>query len=217
MNIKELLDKRLLTDNKLDGFSDFVEVGKYRNLRIVRRDAGKWLGLIDNADNVVIPLLYDNIQIVKYGLRLKIIDGEGTPLFGWANKKDISIIIEPTFKALYPLEEEERIWCLDVNNYWSLYDLDGIRHLNLPFWYKPLDATSGICVLCKNDNEDFSVECWDKNEVISQRSLRNLALKSELPGRIILKNEYYNLIVYCDIYGRVLHSNINLNRIFTNQ
>ena len=50
---------------------------------------------------------------------------------------------------------------------------------------------------------------------VSHQLLRSLALDSELPGRIVLNNEYYHVIVYCNIYGRVLYSNINLDTIFT--
>ena len=47
MNIAEIENERLQIDNELDGFSEFVVIRSYHNIRIVRRDSKKWQGIID--------------------------------------------------------------------------------------------------------------------------------------------------------------------------
>lgn len=49
---------------------------------------------------------------------------------------------------------------------------------------------------------------------VSSRLLRSLALQSESPGRIALSSHYYHILVYTDLYGRILYSNINLDALF---
>lgn len=39
MNIAEIENERLQIDNELDGFSEFVVIRSYQNIRIVHRDS----------------------------------------------------------------------------------------------------------------------------------------------------------------------------------
>ena len=70
MNIAEIENERLQIDNELDGFSEFVVIRSYQNIRIVHRDSKKWQGIIDDMDNVILPLVYDKIELDDNGIRL---------------------------------------------------------------------------------------------------------------------------------------------------
>lgn len=215
MNLQGIEKERLRLDENLDGFSDFVEIMSYRDYRIVHRDVKNWQGVIDNMDNIVLPLIYDNIEIVDYGFKVILNDTKGQSFVGLVDVTDMRIVIPPYFKTLIPLDNGKMIWTLDAENNWFLYDCNGALQEKLSTNCMPLTNSSNICILRKNHSCDFSIECWDQNMTVSQQLLRSLALDSEFPGRIILNNEYYHAIVYCDIYGRVLYSNINLDTILT--
>lgn len=217
MNLLEIEKERLRIDSELEGFSDFIEIKSFQEFKIVHRDAKNWKGIIDNMDNVILPLVYDNIEVVNYGIRLTICGANGQSFVGLANAEDMHIVIPVCFKALCPFDDIEKIWCLDAEGIWGLYNLDGQQQVRLPSDYKPLSTSSDICVLHKNDCGDYSVECWNEKIENSQRLLRTIALGSELPGRIVLNSYYYHVVVYCDLYGRVLYSNLNLDNIFEKQ
>ena len=69
-------------------------------------------------------------------------------------------------------------------------------------------------ILRKNNADDYSVECRNQKMEVSSRLLRSLALHSESPGKIVLSSHYYHVLVYTDLYGRILYSNINLDALF---
>lgn len=215
MNIAKIENERLQIDNELDGFSEFVVIKSYQNIRIVHRDSKKWQGIIDDMDNVILPLVYDKIELDDNGIRLFLKDENDHFLIGLANIENLQVVLPARFKALYPVEDLKMTWCLDVNDNWLLYDFKGKLHAKLPLNCKPLDSSSYVCILRKNNYDDFSVECWNEKMEVSQYLLRSLVLNSELQGRIVLNSDYYHIIVYSDIYGRILYSNINLNALFT--
>lgn len=210
----EIEKERLRIDSELDGFSDFIVVNSYQSFRVVHRDAKKWQGIIDNMDNIILPLVYDNVEVEDYGIKFLLKDEKGQSLIGLANIKDLNIILPARFKALYPIENLKMIWCIDAEDNWLLYDFKGNLHAKLPLNCKPLDSSSYVCILRKNNDDDYLVECWNKDMEVSQQLLRSFALHSELQGRIVLNSDYYHIIVYSDIYGRILYSNINLNTLF---
>ena len=214
MNVAEIENERLQIDNELDGFSDFVLIRSYQNIRIVHRDSKKWQGIIDDMDNIILPLVYDKIELDDNGIRLFLKDENDQYLIGLANIEDLQVVLPARFKALYPLEDLKMIWCLDVKDNWLLYDEGGNLNERLPQNCIPLDNPSFVCVLRKNNADDYSVECRNQKMEVSSRLLRSLALQSESPGRIALSSHYYHILVYTDLYGRILYSNINLDALF---
>ena len=214
MNVAEIENERLQIDNELDGFSDFVLVRSYHNIRIVHRDSNKWQGIIDDMDNVILPLVYDKIELDDNGIRLFLKDENDQFLIGLANIENLQVVLPARFKALYPVEDLKMTWCLDVNDNWLLYDAEGNLHERLPQNCIPLDNSHFVCVLRKNNADDYSVECRSQKMEVSSRLLRSLALQSELPGRIVLSSHYYHVLVYTDLYGRILYSNTNLDALF---
>ena len=214
MNIAEIENERLQIDNELDGFSEFVVIRSYHNIRIVRRDSKKWQGIIDIMDNVILPLIYDKIELDDNGIKLFLKDENDQYLIGLADIENLQVVLPARFKALYPVEDLKMIWCLDVKNNWLLYDAEGNLHERLPQNCIPLDNSHFVCVLRKNNADDNSVECRSQKMEVSSRLLRSLALQSESPGRIALSSHYYHILVYTDLYGRILYSNINLDALF---
>lgn len=214
MNIAEIENERLQIDNELDGFSEFVVIRSYHNIRIVHRDSKKWQGIIDIMDNVILPLIYDKIELDDNGIKLFLKDENDQYLIGLADIENLQVVLPARFKALYPVEDLKMIWCLDVKNNWLLYDAEGNLHERLPQNCIPLDNSHFVCVLRKNNADDYSVECRSQKMEVSSRLLRSLALQSELPGRIVLSSHYYNVLVYTDLYGRILYSNTNLDALF---
>ena len=214
MNIAEIENERLQIDNELDGFSEFVVIRSYHNIRIVHRDSKKWQGIIDIMDNVILPLIYDKIELDDNGIKLFLKDENDQYLIGLADIENLQVVLPARFKALYPVEDLKMIWCLDVKNNWLLYDAEGNLHERLPQNCIPLDNSHFVCVLRKNNADDYSVECRSQKMEVSSRLLRSLALQSELPGRIVLSSHYYNVSVYTYLYGRILYSNTNLDALF---
>ena len=214
MNIAEIENERLQIDNELDGFSEFVVIRSYQNIRIVHRDSKKWQGIIDDMDNIILPLVYDKIELDDNGIRLFLKDENDQFLIGLANIENLQVVLPARFKALYPVEDLKMTWCLDVNDNWLLYDAGGNLHERLPKNSIPLDSSHFVCVLRKNNVDDYSVECRNQKMEVSSRLLRSLALQSESPGRIALSSHYYHILVYTDLYGRILYSNINLDALF---
>ena len=211
MNISEIIQKRESIDQELDGFSDFVDVRRMGNLRIVHRDAKPWLGIIDDRENILLPLVYDAIELMNWGYELTISDGENRQHKGLADNTGAHLIIPVNFKAFYPIDGTDKYWCLDHNGSWHLY---GTKDERLPADAIPLDCESQVCVLRKKRSNSYAVECWNENGNSSQMLMRSLALDSEVPNRIVFRNCYYNLVVYCDIYGNVLDSNFSLQSFF---
>ena len=214
MNIAEIENERLQIDNELDGFSEFVVIRSYHNIRIVHRDSKKWQGIIDIMDNVILPLIYDKIELDDNGIKLFLKDENDQYLIGLADIENLQVVLPARFKALYPVEDLKMIWCLDVKNNWLLYDAEGNLHERLPQNCIPLDNSHFVCVLRKNNADDYSVECRSQKMEVSSRLLRSLALHDESPGRIILSSHYYHVLVYTDLYGRILYSNTNLDALF---
>ena len=214
MNIAEIENERLQIDNELDGFSEFVVIRSYHNIRIVHRDSKKWQGIIDIMDNVILPLIYDKIELDDNGIKLFLKDENDQYLIGLADIENLQVVLPARFKALYPVEDLKMIWCLDVKNNWLLYDAEGNLHERLPQNCIPLDNSHFVCVLRKNNADDYSVECKNQKMEVSPRLLRSLALHDESPGRIILSSHYYHVLVYTDLYGRILYSNTNLDALF---
>lgn len=114
MNIAEIENERLQIDNELDGFSEFVVIRSYQNIRIVHRDSKKWQGIIDDMDNVILPLVYDKIELDDNGIRLFLKDENDQFLIGLANIENLQVVLPARFKALYPVEDLKMTWCLDV-------------------------------------------------------------------------------------------------------
>lgn len=122
MNVEEIENERLQIDNELDGFSEFVVIRSYRNIRIVHRDSKNWQGIIDDMDNVILPLVYDKIELDDNEIRLFLKDENDQYLIGLANIENLQVVLPARFKALYPVEDLKMIWCLDVKDNWLFYD-----------------------------------------------------------------------------------------------
>lgn len=100
-------------------------------------------------DNVILPLVYDKIELDDNGIRLFLKDENDQFLIGLANIENLQVVLPARFKALYPVEDLKMTWCLDVNDNWLLYDAGGNLHERLPQNCIPLDSSHFVCVLRK--------------------------------------------------------------------
>lgn len=203
---------RLQIDNELDGFYDFVEIGRIGDYRIVQRESKTYKGLIDEYDNIIVPLIYDSIINVGEYIETKItIDNED--FVGVISKESMRIILPAIYKFINVQKNRNVISCYNGNT-WDLVSFkdNKIKHLSkntLPF-----DHDEFTCVLLKCSENNYKIECWNENENHSQHNLRKMAVESCCAGRIKLTNKYFKLVVYTDIYGQILFANKDLSLVF---
>lgn len=199
-------------DQQLDGFFDFVEVDRIGKYRIVHRESKTWLGIVDDQDNILTPLVYDEIEIKGAYIGTTVSDN-GKFLYGALDLKDGHVMLPAKYSLINMIEEQNMMVCYNGKE-WSYVQLTDLHIINLPRGYLPLDNVQYVCVLHKCSDCIYRIECWNENQNHSERKLRSLALSSEYPNRIKLTNFSLNLVIYADIYGQVLFSNRNLNELF---
>lgn len=209
----ELSDVELMRcniDQGFDGFFDFVEVGHIGNQRIVHRECHNWLGMVDEFDNVLLPLIYDKLIPQVYGMET-VIAVNDSELHGLYSIIDRKTILPVKFNAIYPAINY--FWCREKHQ-WKL-----MSNVCRMVWYLssnaiPLDHNKYICILVKKEN-CFNIEVLNENYNHSERNLREIAHESDIPNRIKMTSMYYKLIIYSDIYGNVIYSNINIDEVFS--
>lgn len=212
MELSEIEKVRLLDDQELDGFFEFVVAGTIGKYRIVHRESRAMLGIVDEKDNILIPLIYDYLEL-KYGyIESKVKIGD-TEFIGCISIDEPQIILPARYCFINLLPDQNMISCYDRKQ-WKLVSLENRRSRNLSRSLLPFDSGKFICLLRKCREDSFSIECWDENGNHSQRLLRMLAKESDCQNRIKLTNKYFNLVVYTDIYGQVLFANRDLNDVF---
>lgn len=204
--------RRNALDQQLDGFFDFVEVARIGKYRIVHRESKTWLGIIDDQDNILTPLVYDEIEIKGAYIGTTVRDN-GKILYGALDLKDGHVMLPAKYSLINMIEEQNMMVCYNGKE-WSYVQLADMRVINLPHVYLPLDHPQHVCVLHKCSDYFYRIECWNENQNHSEQKLRSLALNSECPNRIKLTNISLNLVIYADIYGQILFSNRNLNELF---
>lgn len=208
MKLSDVEAARCSIDQGYDGFFDFIEVGRIGNQRIVRRESCKWLGIIDEFDNILLPLIYDKLTPKGYGVET-IIANEDCELCGLYGTNDKKIIFPAIYDAIYPVLN--KFWCMR-NRQWKLMTSECETIWHLPSNTLPLDHDKYVCILRKTDN-NLRIEVLDDKYNHSQRRLRDVAHGSDIQNRIKITSRYCNLILYSDIYGNVIYSNININDI----
>lgn len=212
MELSEIEVKRQDYDRQLDGFFDFVEVGRVGKFRIVHRDTKAWLGVIDELDNIIVPLIYDNLILRGFCIESTITVG-CDKFFGVISIDDAHIILPAKYKFISLISNQNVLSCYN-GRMWTLVSLDNTYSVCLSQSLLLFDNDKFVCLLRKHRDDSYKVECWDENGNHSQQRLRLLALDSDSPNRIKLINKYFNLVVYADIYGQVLFTNRNLKDVF---
>lgn len=212
MELSEIEKRRQSDDQELDGYFDFVDVCNIGKYRIVHRESRKMLGIVDEKDNILIPLIYDDLEL-KYGYIESKIKIGNTEFIGCISIDEPQVILPARYCFINLLPDQNMISCYDSKQ-WKLVSLDNRRLKNLSRSLLPFDSAKFICLLRKCREDSFNIECWDENDNHSQSLLRMLAKESDCPNRIKLTNKYFNLVVFTDIYGQVLFANRDLNDVF---
>lgn len=212
MDLSEIEAKRQTYDQQLDGFFDFVEVGRIGKYRIVHRETKTWLGIVDELDNIMVPLIYDNLIHRGFCIRSTITAGCDV-FFGVVNIDEAHIILPAKYKYISLIANQSVMSCYD-GKIWTLVSLSDTYYRCLSRSLLPFDNDKFVCLLRKCREDSYKIECWDEKDNHSQRRLRMLALDSDCPNRIKLINKYFNLVVYTDIYGQFLFANRNLKDVF---
>lgn len=197
-------------DKEYDGFLDFVEVGRFGNQRIVHREGHSWLGIIDESENILLPLIYDKLNPNESGIGT-VIEGFDGVLNGLYSKNDQAVILPAIYNAVYPAINY--FWCLREKQ-WELVSQACEVILRLSYNALPLNHNKYICILRKTC-EGFKIEVLDDKYNHSQCRLREIAHESIVPNRIKMTCRYCNLIIYSDIYGNVIYSNANIDDILS--
>ena len=212
MELSDIENKRLLNDNELEGFYDFVEVERIGYYRVVQREFHTYKGIIDERDNIIVPLIYDNIEQVGEYIKTSLIINKDV-FVGIISNKSMCIMLPAKYKFINVLKEINVVSCYDGNS-WTLVSLqdNNIRYLSKNVM--PFDNEQFTCVLVRRQNNDYKIECWNDNENHSQDNLRQIAMGSSCAGRIKFTNKYFKLVVYTDIYGQILFANKDLNLVF---
>ena len=210
MELSKVELERCREDLTYDGFFDYVEVGRIANHRFVHRENHQWLGIVDEFDNVLLPLIYDKLIPKEYGVETVIETSCG--IFHGLYGTDIDRII---FPAIYDIISPalNYFWCYDKSK-WKLISVECKTILSLSHDALPLDHNKYICILKKNRNH-FNIEVFDDNFNHSQLRLRNIAYESKIPNRIMMTSKYCNLDIFSDIYGNVIYSNIDIDYILS--
>lgn len=212
MELSEIEKTRLSDDQELEGFFGFVAVGNIGKYRIVHRESRKMLGIVDEKDNILIPLIYDYLEL-KYGYIESKIEAGNHNFIGCISTDKPQIILPAKYSFIDLWSDQKMILCYDGKQ-WTLVSLDNKRSRSLSRSLLPFDSGKCICLLRKCRESSFNIECWDENDNHSQSMLRMLAKESDCPNRIKFTNKHFNLVVYTDIYGNILFANKDLNAVF---
>ncbi len=210
MNLSDVELKRCDIDKSYDGFFDFVEVGRLGNQRIVHRKEHSWLGVIDESENILLPLIYNKLIPNEYGVKT-VIEEPNSVLNGIYSTNDQTIILPAIYNDVYPTINS--FWCLRKKQ-WELVSPTCGVIMKLSYNALPLHHYKYICIL-KKTNTGFKIEVFDDNYNHSQSRLREIAHESTIPNRIKMTCKYCNLIIYSDIYGDVIYSNIDIDDILS--
>lgn len=212
MELSDIEKKRKTLDQQYDGFFNFVEKERIGKYRIVHRESKTWLGIIDEFDNIVLPLMYDRLGS-KGAYIESAVEIDDDVLIGAIGIDGTNILLPAKYKYIGMINNGNMISCFDGKR-WMLVSLKNVAYNLLPSCFVPFDDDNGVCVLHKWDNNSYRIECWDENGNNSQKRLRMLALNSACHSRIKMMNKYLKLVVFSDIYGQVLYANKDLKTIF---
>jgi hypothetical protein len=201
---------RCKIDQEYDDFLDFVEVERIGNQRIVHREGNSWLGVIDESENILLPLIYDNLIPNECGIRT-VIESPGSVLNGLYSIDDRTVILPAIYNTIYPAIN--CYWCLKGKQ-WELVTHACEVIMKLPHNALPLNHYKYICILRKT-SVGLKIEVFDEVYNHSQSRLREIAHESNIPNRIRMVCRYCNLIVYSDIYGNVIYSNVDIDDILS--
>ena len=211
MELSDVEMCRCTEDRNLDGFFDYVEVARISgNQRIVHRENHKWLGVVDESDNVLLPLIYDKLKPKGYGVETTVEASSGV-FRGLYDGIGGKIIFPAIYDVINPAIDN--FWCYDKTS-WRLMSRECKTIMELPYNALPLDHDKYICILRKNSNR-LNIEVLGDNYNHSQRRLRTIALESSITNRIVMTSKYFNLNVYSDIYGNVIYTNIDVDYILS--
>lgn len=210
MELSNVESERCQIDEGYDGFLDFVEVGRIGNQRIVHREGHNWLGIIDESENILLPLIYNKLIPNEYGVKT-VIEEPNSVLNGIYSTNDQTIILPAIYNDVYPTINS--YWCLKGKR-WELVSPTCEVIMKLPHNALPLNHHKYICILRKT-NKGLRIEVLDDKYNHSQCRLREIAHESDIPNRIKMTCKYCNLIIYSDIYGDVIYSNIDIDDILS--
>ena len=196
---------RLQIDNELDGFYDFVEIGRIGDYRIVQRESKTYKGLIDEYDNIIVPLIYDSIINVGEYIETKItIDNED--FVGVISKESMRIILPAIYKFINVQKNRNVISCYNGNT----WDLVSFKNNKIKRCSLSSTVFILICVfqvqsrmdkqgLKTRPKKSQAFQEKDTGEVLSsvlspQSSVQNMHLYSDL---LINKKNYYiyNIVI----------------------
>lgn len=210
MELSNIESERCRIDEGYDGFLDFIEVGRIGNQLIVHREGHSWLGIIDESENILLPLIYDGLIPHECGIRT-VIEVSGSVLNGLYRTDDRTIILPAIYNTVYPAINS--YWCLRGKQ-WELVTQTCKVIMKLPHNALPLNHHKYICILRKTST-GLKIEVLDGKYNHSQCRLREIAHESDIPNRIKMTCRYCNLIIYSDIYGNVIYSNVDIDDVLS--
>lgn len=204
--------ERCKIDQEYDGFLDFVEVGRINNQRIVHREGCNRLGVIDESEDILLPLIYDKLIPNECGIET-VIESPDSVLSGLYSTNERTVILPAIYNIVYPAINS--YWCLKGKQ-WELVSQACEVILKLPHNALPLNHYKYICVLSKTST-GLKIEVLDDMYNHSQCRLREIAHESDIPNRIKMACKYRNIIIYSDIYGNVIYSNIDIDDVLSTE